>query len=161
MRSRALVAALVGVVLAACRVDPQKFDRVSRAGEALKHAAEAGVPLLRYRELLQLFAGEVAIVEERASGSREKTAARRYVDALRAYHDAATVWTAKIEARDSDDVPLSLLRDPGVLDRYTIKTSVLEGTRDVEVFSGDFAMQLIWDRASQALDAATAITEVR
>jgi hypothetical protein len=146
-------------------IDTKKFEAVQRAGQGLRSAVGLGVQVARYRELLQTFDQEVAIARDNATNDSERKVAEAYGEALSIYRDALTLWSVKFNAfnvavRDlgarlgapyNGMEKLPDQKDPelvAVLARYNIKA---DKDGDVAV---DRYVKLIWQKASESLDAA-------
>jgi hypothetical protein len=151
------VVAACGLVLVGCsssgKIDQMKFDGVYRSGKAMEGATGVGVNLLRYRELVQSFASEVSIANDRAQTSTEREMVAQYAKALKAYRDAETLWTMKLKGpaevtigSDSD------LRRIVFDDDYRIDGS---GAGSGFRFKLEEAVQALWSTARGRLNEAT------
>jgi hypothetical protein len=127
-------------------IDQAKFESVYRAGQGMKSATDVGVTLQKYRELLQVFASEVAMAEPKAANPREKAMVARWRDALVNYRDAVTLWVAKIE--HGPTLPTTAIPEgPALIDTYRLPTE--QGVDPAyRTFSVEAGMQTVWQKAA-------------
>lgn len=138
-------------------IDQAQFEGVYRAGQGMKGATVVGVTLIKYRELLQSFASEVAMAQDKAKTDREKAMVGSYTEALANYRDAATLWASKIE-RGSDTIDEAVLPGgAGFTAKYTVQTATpVPEHPEYRTVSADAAMQAVWWKAGQNIDLANA-----
>jgi len=144
-----IFAALLVCSHCAPRVDKQKFEPLYRAGKNIEGAVAVGVNLLKYRELLQGFATEVSIANDKVANDAERALLKNYEEALVAYKDAGAVWEKRLKGDT-----LSPADDPELVriaDAYPISG---RGSGRAFTFSGEAAVQTIWVRAGARLKAA-------
>jgi hypothetical protein len=136
-------------------IDQAKFDGVYRAGQGMKSATDVGVSIAKYRELLQVFASEVAMAEAKPTNPVEKRMVARWSEALANYRDALTLWTAKIEHRESILPTTAIPEGPALIDRYRLPTE--QGVNpEYRTFSVEAGMQTVWAKASANIAMANA-----
>jgi hypothetical protein len=151
MKAKSIATIIVAILVCsscASRIDRQKFEPLYRAGKNIEGALGVGVNL-KYRELLQGFATEFSIANDKAANEAERALVKRYEEALSAYKDAGTIW----EKRLKGDV-LAPAGDPElvrIVDAYPLSGS---GSGTAFTFSGQAAVQTIWVTAGARLKAA-------
>lgn len=157
MTKSIFVVALLALSGCARGIDQQKFEGVYRSGQGMKSATDVGVTLQRYRELLQVFASEVAMAEAKPANEREKLMVSRYTTALENYRDVATLWAAKIDHGRSTLPTTDIPEGPGLVSKYGLPTDLVDADHpEYRTFSIDSAMQSIWARASENIALANA-----
>jgi len=136
-------------------IDQTKFEAVYRAGQGMKSATDVGVTIAKYRELLQVFASEVAMAEAKAANPDEKRMVAKWSEALVNYRDAVTLWVAKIEHRDPNLPTTTLPEGPALIEKYRLVT--LQGEDPAyRTFSVEIAMQTVWQKAGANIAMANA-----
>jgi hypothetical protein len=160
MHRLSVAAAVVSLLLSSCSwkqeaIDQQKFDGVYRAGKGMEGATGVGVNVIRYRELLQAFATEVSIANDRAHSAREREMVGQYAGALQAYQDAGFLWGKKLDGAKR----LSMSSDPEVRRIVLNDAYNINGTGSGESFSFeiDDAVQVLWRSARIRLSEANRI----
>jgi hypothetical protein len=136
-------------------INQAKFEGVYRAGQGMKSATDVGVTIVKYRELLQVFASEVAMAEAKPANAREKAMVANFTEALVNYRDAATLWAAKIDTRNAAIPTTTIPEGPGIVDKYGLVTD-LGDHPDYRTFSPEAGMQIVWVRAAQNIALANA-----
>jgi hypothetical protein len=153
-----LVSVLVSVLFCvgcggSAKIDQMKFDGVYRAGKAMEGATGVGVNLLKYRELVQAFASEVSIANDRAQTGSEREMVAQYAKALKAYKDAGDLWTRKLQG----GAELTVGSDPELLRIARDEDYSIDGTGSGSGFRFklDDAVQSLWRTGRGRLTEAT------
>lgn len=77
-------------------VGAEKFRAVNRASKAMEGAVTTGVSLQKFRDLLQTFATEVAVLEGTSLNSRESECLTLFKASLAIYADSVVIWEAEL-----------------------------------------------------------------
>ncbi len=141
-----------------------EFERVYRAAKAVEEATSVGVSYPRFQELLQNFATEQGIINDKASSGAERELAGAFAATLAAFKDSATIWRHMIE--DSRYSFLDGQISVGVTDKKGKITNAPDLAQIVETYHlqvstrnrfktiSPSSLQIVWLEASQRLKKA-------
>jgi len=73
-------------------VDPHKFENVYNAGKSLEEVTEGNISYRDFKELLQNFAQEISVAQERVKTEEEKEILKLYSEAHTIFQDSAVLW---------------------------------------------------------------------
>ena len=110
------------------KLDVDKFEGVSRAGEALQHALDSHVSFNEFTGLVEGFMQEVMRAQQKAKTKKEKELVDLYAQAAEGYQDSVTLWgytiqkTLAVSKKKSDFEEIHLL-----LNKYNIPGHYIKG----------------------------------
>lgn len=146
-----------------------KFESVHRAGIAVEAATKVGVNYAKFQDLVQSFALEVSVAQEKAETEDEQMLAKSYAGALGAYQDSLTVWALLFNETnlgwksygvlERDEVIVYDYAEPIVL-KYHLTTKPWRLERRygrAQVLNAHEAIHTIWYDASVKLSVANAV----
>lgn len=150
----AVLVALCVLSLGCARgVDQQKFDGVYRSGKSLEAALSVGVNYLRFGELVQAYATEVSIAQDKATNAAERDLVKLYAEALAGCQDSLLIWKLKLDQSGNLNVN-SRPELRRIADVYGIEG---QGSREYFNFDPDQAIRTIWAVISSKLSNANAV----
>lgn len=82
---------LVGLI-SGCSVNKGKFDNLYRSAKAIEGATAVGVSSDKFGELLQNFATEITILNDKVTGRQEVALLEIYKTAFGIYQDSVHIW---------------------------------------------------------------------
>src|SRR4030095_10400373 len=147
-------------------IDQPKFEPLYRASKSIQGAIGVGLTYPDFGKLLQSFASEISIAQDRARSADEQQLVKHYADALSVFKDSATLWQKKIESGDSWDgqifytVISSPVSGPGtdprlapIVEKYRLVTQDYRKYGQHLVTISPASIQLLWAEAGKYLDA--------
>ena len=139
--------------------DQTKFEPLHRAARTTSAALSVSTTMPAFRELVQKFAAEVAIAEDRAAQPAEKDLVRLFADACQAYKDSLDLWDASVKHRLAyDGVDLIGCYDsvPEVARRYNLEC-IKYPSASLEIYVIPKALlQYLWALADSKITLANA-----
>lgn len=156
-------------------IDQAKFEGVYRAAKAIQGATASGVSYITFRQLLQGLTTELSIARDHGPFSERETALEGlFAAALRHYEISADFWKLKIDSSDAmwkGEIPIQIddprkPSDPSLVmlaglygipvhDRFYSPPMPASAFRYKAVDAD--AMQRVWTKASETVDAAAAL----
>jgi len=139
--------------VASAPFDRAKFDSAYRAGKSIEGALDVGVSQKDFEGLVQAFATEVLIVQERINGPREQDLMARYSDVLATYEDSLRLWKEAVDQAARSGPPADRGGPPpirvendvvGVVQRHGLPTA--QAADGSSVISRD-AVSFLWTKA--------------
>lgn len=142
------------------------FEPVYRASKTLQGATNAGVNMLKFSELMQAFATEIAIAKDQQMNELDKQLIGLYDEAFGALQFSAVLWKAKNEAHQewwNGEIPvgfgakMSPEYAPGIA-KYELRPIDRKHASGVKyrALPGD-SIQLMWAKAGETLAKATEV----
>jgi hypothetical protein len=126
-----------------------KFEPLYRAARALDGALAVGTSYADFNALLQRFATEMIVADDRAQSQGEKELVGSYRDLFVTYKESATVWKHQIDSAKYDWLKGDIFVDAElrpIIAKYKLSKSELtrEYPRTYETIPGD-SVQRVWE----------------
>lgn len=146
-----------------------KFEGVYRAAKSIQGATASGVSYTRFRELLQALSTELLMVRDHAPFSERETALESlFAAALNHYENSAAFWTM---TSGETETPIYVYRPGQKPDTALVRLAGLYGIPVHDrIYSPSMrqsavqykaidrdAVQYVWRKASETVDAAVAL----
>ena len=139
-----------------------RWDGAFRSAAAIKSAIDVGMSRIQYGTFVQQLSAEVAIARSKSRYASEKEVADRYQQAVEAYSDAGSFWSACINffAGGRNDLsypgglPLELTNMAWFADRYNVPTQKADfwgANRGVPLNVG---VSVVWEYAQTKVEEA-------
>lgn len=107
------VIAVIGIFVApfaSAQVDQKKFEPVYRAAKAVEASANIGMDNHKFNDLLQTFATEASIAQDRADTANEREVVAEFKRVLEIYTDSKTLWDKKIKQEQEQATEAGYIR---------------------------------------------------
>jgi len=88
---------LIIAPIAVAQDDQKKFEPVYRAAKAVEASAVIGMDNHKFNDLLQTFATEASIAQDKAETAKDREIVEQYQKVLEIYTDSKTLWDKKIK----------------------------------------------------------------
>ncbi len=146
------------------RIDMKKFESVHRAGRSIEAGTRVGINQVKFEELVQNLAGEIAIARDKLESEEEKEILEIYSATLFIYQDSLALWRAKtkyataIERLGGTGRILIGSEVSSIVAKYQLQTEPLNPAfpTGFQAVSED-SIQLLWGAARKELEKANAL----
>jgi hypothetical protein len=100
-----------------------KFEPTYRAGKTLQIAIDNGVAYAKFNELLQAFATEISIAQDKSTTDAEKAVVLLFDDSLAGYKDSKALWDCQLQVGRMEGYDDQWKRNgqPIILDRKILR----------------------------------------